>query len=296
MIMEDLQTNNKTSTWQHFKRNKPALISFYILIVLVIIAVISPILANQKPIYIKYKDSAYFPLFTMNNCYDIKDLKTGNIERIQVDICDWKHLKYDQILFPPIAYSPNAEDYSNINYKSPFDNQEFLNSNQELEPMPLRYRHFLGTNKKGDDLFAGIIHGTGTALTIGLFSMLIAAFFGILLGSLAGYFGDKDLTITRGALIGLSIGFLLAFYYAFIKRFFTLEDALANSSGSFLLQLVMSMAIFSSISFGLYFIGKNSLNTATLKSEIHIPIDSIITKTIEILLSIPQILLCQALA
>ena len=54
--------------WKQFKKNKPALVSFYILILLVLLAVLSPIIANDQPLYMKYKDTSFYPAFeTMFN-------------------------------------------------------------------------------------------------------------------------------------------------------------------------------------------------------------------------------------
>ena len=50
----------KKYAWQQFKKNKPALISLYILIALVFIALFAPIIANDQPLYCKYKGEAFF--------------------------------------------------------------------------------------------------------------------------------------------------------------------------------------------------------------------------------------------
>lgn len=49
--------------------------------------------------------------------------------------------------------------------------------------------HLLGTDHFGRDVLSRIIYGARTSLLIGVFSVLIAAFGGILLGLLGGYFG-----------------------------------------------------------------------------------------------------------
>ena len=49
---------------KQFRHNKPAYISLYILLFLAIIAILAPILANQKPLFVKYEGNNYFPAFS----------------------------------------------------------------------------------------------------------------------------------------------------------------------------------------------------------------------------------------
>ncbi|MDP6279576.1 MAG: glutathione ABC transporter permease GsiD, partial [Nitrospinota bacterium] len=65
--------------------------------------------------------------------------------------------------------------------------------------------HLFGTDHFGRDVMSRIIYGARTSLLIGVFSVLIAAFGGILLGLLGGYFtGWTDTIIMRGMDIMLS--------------------------------------------------------------------------------------------
>ena len=49
--------------------------------------------------------------------------------------------------------------------------------------------HWMGTDDIGRDIQAGVLEGTRTSLVIGFCSAITSAFIGILIGSLAGYFG-----------------------------------------------------------------------------------------------------------
>lgn len=49
--------------------------------------------------------------------------------------------------------------------------------------------HWFGTDYLGRDVFSKVIHGTQIAMSVGLFTSLIAIPIGVVLGAIAGYFG-----------------------------------------------------------------------------------------------------------
>lgn len=66
--------------------------------------------------------------------------------------------------------------------------------------------NLLGTDSKGFDVFAQMVHGTGIALSVGFVSMGIASVIGITVGALAGYFGGvTDWILSRFIEVALSI-------------------------------------------------------------------------------------------
>jgi len=163
-----------------FKKNKPAVISLYVVILFIFIAVFADFLAYQKPIYTSYNGTTYFPV--------IKDYmvsmglsKWDPPELINID---WKKLddqgKLGFTIWPLVtSYGPNEIDLSNTLAK----------------PSGL---HFLGTDPIGRDLLAGLIHGSRISLSVGFVAAGIAVLIGVLLGSLAGFYGGTtDIMIMR---------------------------------------------------------------------------------------------------
>ena len=51
--------------------------------------------------------------------------------------------------------------------------------------------HFLGTDREGRDVFTRLLYGTRISLTIGVVAVSIYTTIGLILGSLAGYFGGR---------------------------------------------------------------------------------------------------------
>lgn len=51
--------------------------------------------------------------------------------------------------------------------------------------------HWFGTDDMGRDILSRLLYGARFSLSMGILSMLIATFFGIVIGSIAGYFGGQ---------------------------------------------------------------------------------------------------------
>jgi peptide/nickel transport system permease protein len=161
-----------------FKKNKLAVASLYVVFILIFIACFADFIANTKPLYVKYQGETYFPV--------VKDY----LSSIGIDKWDpalihisWKRLedegKLESVIWPPIPYSPNEIDLTSSLVSPGGD-------------------HYLGTDQIGRDLLSGLIHGSRISLSVGFVAAGIALFVGIILGSLAGYYGGwVDILISR---------------------------------------------------------------------------------------------------
>ncbi len=159
-----------------YKKNKLAVAALYVVIFLVAMALTADFVANDKPLYCSYKGNSYFPVFKE---YAVM-LGISKWEGEFLNI-DWKTLTFETAIWPPIRFAPSNVDL-------------FNNS----APPSIETGHYLGTDAIGRDVLSGLIHGSRVSLSVGFIAAGIAIFIGVLLGSLAGYYGGKtDLVIMR---------------------------------------------------------------------------------------------------
>jgi peptide/nickel transport system permease protein len=287
---------NRRNAWKQFKKNRVATFSLYVLAFFAFIALLAPLIANERPLYMKYLGENFYPAFSFQKKYQLKNAN-GNGENMQLDITDWKHLPVQKVIWTAIPYSPNKSDYVNANYVSPFGKQLFQNKDGQLVSMPHRFRHWLGTGQRGEDLLSGLIHGARISMTIGFISMGIAALIGILMGAFSGFFRDDKLNTSRGVCVMIVAGLILGWFYGFRLRNYALSAGLQDESGGLLLQLTISIVIFISVVFISGVIGKYvAAIFPFLRRQIHVPVDSIISRLIEILVSLPLFLVIIAIA
>ncbi|HFA49234.1 MAG TPA: ABC transporter permease [Bacteroidetes bacterium] len=260
---------------QRFRRNRMAVWSLRFLYLLFFVAIFADFIANEKPVYCKLDGKVYFPVMRQY----LVDLGLDHWEA-RFFQNDWDEHAYEAVIFPPIPYSSKTIDGKNRGYTGPFDEQKISS---------LRYRHWLGTDNLGHDVAAGMVSGTRTAMLVGIISMSIASFIGILLGALAGFFGDDRFRMNPFS-IPIYIGaLLLGWFYAFMARGYVLSEAARE--GGLAKELFISFLIFGFAlllaKLATLFIGK----IPALNKKVKIPLDLIIMRTVEVLNSIPGFLL-----
>jgi peptide/nickel transport system permease protein len=185
--------------WHHFKKKRMALIGLWVSLLLFLVALFAPLLANGRPIFFSHEGHWYWPVFSGAEAigpYTWKDLKKNSPFIIQWNVEGGG----DAAIWPPVPYSPTEYDL--------------------LESLagPSR-QHWLGTDDSGRDILSRMIHGSRISLSVGFVAVGIALVIGIFLGALAGYFGGwVDQVISRLIEILLTIPtfFLIIAIIAFL--------------------------------------------------------------------------------
>jgi len=91
-----------------FKKKKRAIASFYILISLFILSLFSNIIANDKPLLVKYNGKIYFPVFKYypESTFTDTDNKTRPDYKAINQLSTFTADKSNYMLFPPVPFSP----------------------------------------------------------------------------------------------------------------------------------------------------------------------------------------------
>ncbi len=162
---------------RQFRKSTFGTISVWIVCILASVAIFADFLANDKPIVASNNGTIIFPVI---KSYGV-GLGFAEWGKDYVNV-EWKDLQYDWAVFPPIPFSPSTTDKRLVSLK-------------DRSPS---WNHFLGTDDIGRDVFAGLIHGSRYALSIGFIAMGIASVIGIFIGAIAGFFGGRiDLLASR---------------------------------------------------------------------------------------------------
>ena len=175
--------------WREFRANPRALWSLRVVLGLAVVALLADFIANDKPYWMELDGEWYFPIATG---YGV-DLGIREWPAPLLN-ADFKRLGDENpAVFPPIPHVATRVRLRDA-FASPSGD------------------HWLGADRLGRDLAAGLIHGTRVSLTIGLVVVGIQALIGIALGALAGYYGGWiDIAISRliEIMLGIPTFFLL---------------------------------------------------------------------------------------
>jgi peptide/nickel transport system permease protein len=161
---------------------------------MILISIFSSLLASDQPIVCRYQGRLYFPavveIFQMRgtSSHWINKSRPFNLPQFNAkeeldpdDFAIWPLIPYHE-------YELTLDDYA-----------------------PPSVEHWLGTDELGRDIAARMIHGTSVSIQVGFVSMGIAAVIGIIIGSLAGYWGGWVDTIIISRIIEIVICFPVFF-------------------------------------------------------------------------------------
>lgn len=284
-IAKAIEDSEEKGYWEivrkQFYKNSLAVWSLRVFYVILFIAISADFIANERPVYCELDGESHFPIFRQY----LVDMGLSTWDEKFVST-KWLEQDYDYAIFPPITYSATTRDANNNKFRSPFGAQDF-------EEGTNRGWHYLGTERIGQDVAAGMIHGTRTAMLVGLVAMSIATLIGLFFGAISGYFGDERLKVSRIRIILNLLAFVLAIFFAFVTNGYVIADLIGN--GRLLSGLSLVLA---------WFIGLLSLvNLLTiplkkipvLGKKVTVPLDILVMRFIEIVNSIPLLILILAI-
>ncbi len=217
----------------------------------VFVAVFADFLANDVPIYVKQGNQTAWPL--------VDKLMGRSVAG------HWQTLPADRIVFTPIAFAATQSTHLTARLLPPLSRSQ-LGVHQ--------HRHWLGTDRLGRDIAAGMVHGCRKSLFVALLAMIVAFCVGTLIGALAGYWGNGGLHLS---LVGMLL-VLVAIYYAGYLLYY---DLLAWG-WVLTMMLVLSTVV--------WLLGKH-----VARPVVPLPLDALLLRSIEVFNSVPTLLLLMAI-
>ncbi len=174
--------------WRRFKRNRNALMGFFIISLLIFLGLFAPLMAQHDPVKGELKEHDFPPFWWSGAVSPGSVPESSGLSRT-----------------PPL---PGPEEGMGKfgTFSISFGEEE---GDEDALRVP-QYRYLFGTDDLGRDLFSRVIYGARLSLIIGFVSVGISFFFGVSLGLLSGFYGGiLDEIIMRGMDILLSIPYVL---------------------------------------------------------------------------------------
>lgn len=197
--------------WENFKSNRRGYWSLWVFLVLFVISLLADVIANDRPILVRYKGELLAPVLV-----DYPESKFGGF----LATTDYKDPvileeieKNGWLLWPPIRYSYDTVNKDYPTRKSPSglclgfpspppwaSKAEFCETSPEqlARYQTLGNTNWLGTDNQGRDVVARVIYGFRISVLFGLLLTIFSSIIGVAAGAVQGYFGGRtDLIFQR---------------------------------------------------------------------------------------------------
>jgi microcin C transport system permease protein len=165
----------------NFRANRRGFWSLWIFLALSVVSLFAELIANDKPILVRYDGGIYMPVFKV-----YPETAFGGIFETEADYLDPEVRKLIEekgwMVWPIIPYS-----YGTIIKDLPVP-----------APAPPSRRNWLGTDDQARDVVARVIYGFRISVLFGLVLTVLSSIVGVAAGAVQGYFGGwTDLLFQR---------------------------------------------------------------------------------------------------
>jgi len=314
--------------WKRLKKNYPAMVSFFVIIIAIILAVIAPAIApdktpdandqvleitNESPGFtidmllvrknrpIRKSNIVTTILRGRDNPFSMVPINSYRFEGADVIADVYRGERYDSeadtfhladVIYPlSIADFQYTRDGDRLTF-SDFNEQKIETTiaelRQQVDKKHIRSKTYrFGTDKFGRDILSRLMFGLRVSISVGFIAVMISLFIGITIGSTAGYFRNDKIKVSKasGLAIAGTLGLLL------MKMFLGARLPLPfDGLFSFLVAVILIAFIF----YALRKILKSVFKP--LRSKLFFPYDDMAMLLINVVWSIPTILLAMALS
>jgi microcin C transport system permease protein len=156
----------------NFKANRRGYVSLWLFAVLFLISLCAELIANDRPLLVRYQGSLYFPVF-----FTYPETDFGGFLPTETDYRDPFVLETIEadgwVLWPPI----------------PFRYDTIIRDLGRPAPSPPSWRNWLGTDDQARDVAARLIYGFRISVLFGLALTILSSIVGVMVGLVQGFFG-----------------------------------------------------------------------------------------------------------
>lgn len=157
---------------EKFKQNRLGYFCFILFIILFIFSLAAELIANERPLLVKYEQHYYLPVFKT-----YPETTFGGVFETEADYRDpvVQHLIDEKgwAIWPILRYSPQTP---NLDLAVPV-------------PSPPTAENWLGTDDQGRDVLTRLLYGLRISLVFGLALTVFSSLIGIIVGAIQGYYG-----------------------------------------------------------------------------------------------------------
>jgi len=204
---------------REFFKNKFSVVSLWLIVLLFVIAILAPFLANDKPFYICVEGQWQFPLFRSLQALDYAIFWATLIGLLILLLMQRNRQIYDPSIrgevlvrqlfaatglivlgtillyyFCPVYL--DRTDYKQLAKSDkvsavlfPAVPYAYGRTDLSLREQPPSKEHWFGTDDVGSDVLCRLIYGSRISLSVGFVSVGISSLIGVFIGAILGYFG-----------------------------------------------------------------------------------------------------------
>lgn len=158
--------------WENFRANRRAYVSFWIFLLLLALTLPAELVANDKPLLVRFDSALYVPVFnsypetTFGGDFESEaDYRDPFVQEL-IDAGGWT-------LWPPVRFS-----FDTVNYDL-----------AQPSPAPPSRQNLLGTDDQARDVLARVVYGFRVSILFALILTALSSVVGIAAGVVQGYFG-----------------------------------------------------------------------------------------------------------
>lgn len=162
-----IRNEESLKRWRRFKKRRAAGFAVVAMALLTLMSACAELLANSKPVYLRYQGRSYFPALM-----DYRPAEFGRGDLVQMDYRALELKDGDSAIWPLVRWDPYERNARVSEY-----------------PAPPSSENWWGTDDRGRDVVARLLYGYRYSMGYAILVWALASAIGAALGSTMGFLG-----------------------------------------------------------------------------------------------------------